>query len=361
MLRFDVIAPHELSPGQAAAWRDIQYAASGLESPFFAPEYALAVGAERGDARVGVVSDANRAVAFFPFHARRHSLAAPIGGPISDYQGAIVSPAATGLDAQALLGGCRLAAYDFNHAPASQTLLAPHAFLRVDSPALDLSGGYEDYRERRIASGTSEIGNAERKMRKMERELGPLRFIANDGDALAWDHTLRWKNDSYARLGVDSIIDVGWVRACLERLRAIRTPDFEGMLSTLYAGERLVAAHFGLRSRTDIHWWFPTYDPELDRYSPGLALLLSLARWGAENGVGRIDLGRGKARYKQAFANAGSTLCEGSIERATSIVGAPRRVRKLTHAMLSWTGSERAMDFHRRLFNDLLGAGRLGA
>ena len=54
--------------------------------------------------------------------------------------------------------------------------------------------------------------------------------------------------------------------------------DFQGVLSGLYIGEKLVAAHFGMRSRRVLHWWFPAYDPELGKYSPGAQLLLELSR-----------------------------------------------------------------------------------
>ena len=47
----------------------------------------------------------------------------------------------------------------------------------------------------------------------------------------------------------------------LRRLFDTRSSDFGGMLSAVYAGPHLVAAHFGLRAGPVLHWWFPVYDP----------------------------------------------------------------------------------------------------
>ena len=80
-----------------------------------------------------------------------------------------------------------------------------------------------------------------------------------------------------------------------------------------------------MRTATTWHWWFPTYDVAVDKYSPGLLLLLEMARRASMKGVTRIDLGFGDARYKRAFANFATTLYVGSIEIGTSPAGALRQ------------------------------------
>ena len=67
----------------------------------------------------------------------------------------------------------------------------------------------------------------------------------------------------------------------------------------LYAGDRPVAAHLGLRSDRVLAYWFPAYDPDLGRYSTGVALCLRMAEAAAADGIGHIDLGKGAARYKE--------------------------------------------------------------
>jgi len=358
-LKIEVMRPHELDPALVEAWNTIQNAELSLENPFFSLEFTKAVGRTRDDVFVGVIHDAGKPAGFFPFHLRPFKVGAPIGGPICDYQGVIHKPGFH-YTPEALLRGCGLTAYDFNHALAAQKSFSQAAFTFSASPTLDLSQGYDAYYTGRNNTGTKELKNAERKRRKMEREIGPLRFIANDRSPEAWRRLIEWKKASYEQMGVASILDVGWVRKCLEIIRDVQTPCFSGMLSTLYAGDRLAAVHFGMRSATAWHWWFPTYDAALDKYSPGLSMLMEMARWAPDNGVERIDLGRGSSRYKQAFASFETPLCEGSIAIAASLPGALRRCRKLCHSAAKLTGSDPIINFQRRVLNRVLGAGRLG-
>jgi CelD/BcsL family acetyltransferase involved in cellulose biosynthesis len=82
----------------------------------------------------------------------------------------------------------------------------------------------------------------------------------------------------------------------------------------LYAGDVVAALHLGLRSGQVWHSWFPAYNPDLDRYSPGLVLMLELAAAAASAlGIREIDLGKGEARYKLALATGSVALNEGSV------------------------------------------------
>ena len=145
----------------------------------------------------------------------------------------------------------------------------------------------------------------------------------------------------------------------LNTIRSIENDHFAGMLSSVYAGDRLAAVHFGMRSHAVWHWWFPTYDLDLDKYSPGLILLLELARQAPGLGLIRLDLGRGHARYKTAFASGATPLIEGSIEYLWSLAGSFRRVRKLTHKCLESTPLDTLTDVQRRAFDRILGAVKL--
>ncbi|MFZ5618063.1 MAG: GNAT family N-acetyltransferase [Pseudomonadota bacterium] len=357
-MRVEVIRPRDLSAEHKRLWTDIQHGSLELQNPYFSHQFASILDIARDDARTAVLTDSGHAVGFFPFHEKPFRIGAPIGGPISDYHG-LIAPNGFEISPAALLRGCGLDAFDYNHALSSQRNFAQAAFAWSASPALDLSSGYDAYRKTINATGTSELKSAERKMRKIEREVGPLRFVANDESDDAWIKLLKWKNAAYDVLGVRSILDVDWALKTLELIRASESEEFAGMLSSLYAGEALVAAHFGMRSRTIWHWWFPTYAPEYEKYSPGIALLLEMARWGGENGIIRIDLGRGDARYKLVFGNAETPLCEGSLAIAASPAGALRRFRTGVHRAVAAVASPRVTDLQRRALNRALGAGRL--
>jgi CelD/BcsL family acetyltransferase involved in cellulose biosynthesis len=94
-----------------------------------------------------------------------------------------------------------------------------------------------------------------------------------------------------------------------------------------------------MRSRSVLHWWFPAYDPELGRYSPGIILLLRLAETlrGAGVGGGTLDLGKGDAAYKSALMTHAAELREGRVAMPSLLAAAqrffpPRAVRRLERA-----------------------------
>jgi CelD/BcsL family acetyltransferase involved in cellulose biosynthesis len=103
------------------------------------------------------------------------------------------------------------------------------------------------------------------------------------------------------------------------------------VLSTLHAGDRLAAAHFGMRSATVWHWWFPVYDPDLSKYSPGILLLLEMAREARGLGIRVIDFGKGDAEYKERLKTGDLALAEGTVE--TGRVAA--RLRRMVGAAVA--------------------------
>ncbi len=307
MSRTDVISARELDPGLEQAWRACQARDPDLRSPFFTPEFCRVVAEVRDDARIAVISDAQGPVGFLPFHRQRFGRLAPLAGQISDYHGIVGTDGGLGPDA--LLRGLRAHAFDFNHVPVSQTLFRPHAFLHATSPLVDLSEGFEHWRQAKRNQGSA-IKTVERKARKLAREVGPLRVVANEPDPIAWERLLAWKRRALNAIGVEFILDRPWASAVLDRVRAADASGFGGMTSALWAGDELAAVTFSMRTDTTIHTWFPTYNPALERYSPGLTLLMETLRHADRAGFSEVDLGRGEERYKQAFSNSARPLAK---------------------------------------------------
>lgn len=347
-----VIKPQELSQAEIAAWRRLQDSDGHLASPFFAPEFTQAVGSARGDAFVGVIESGGKAVGFFPFQ-RRGRVGQPIGAAICDYQGLIAEGTAL-VTARDLLSGCRLDALDFNHVPAVQTVFHKHSTFTSDSPYINLEGGYPAFVARRKQQGVQEIGSTLRKLRKLEREVGAVRFVGDDADERAWQKLTAWKNAQYRRSNLVEALDKDWISGTLSRIREEKGQPFSGLLSSLYAGDNLLAVHFGMRWGATWHYWFPAYDTEFNRYSPGLILLLKMAEHGAANGIRIIDLGRGQTRYKTAFADGKVQLCEGSLQRAASVAGALRLGHRAVERAWGALPVGAARDWPRRLFNRLV-------
>jgi len=323
-----VIDGRDLTSRQVADWRALQLSNPDLRNPYFCPEYLQAVAHAQDGVEVAVIEADGRAAAFFPFQRARGGLGKPAGGFISDYQGLICAPGFA-CDPMRLLKACGLTAWDFDHLPASQACFRPFHRRAASSPLIDLSEGVEAYLSTCRAARSEQI-----KLRRLERELGPVRFVAHTADAGLFDLVLGWKAAQHAASGFSDVLSLPWLRGSLIGIRDTQTPTFAGMCSVLFAGDTPVAGHFGMRSATIWHYWFPAYDPQYARFSPGLVLLLKMIEAAGELGLDGIDLGKGASLYKDRFANTEIPLAEGSVERS-SLRAAGRAARRWLGRALS--------------------------
>jgi CelD/BcsL family acetyltransferase involved in cellulose biosynthesis len=132
-----------------------------------------------------------------------------------------------------------------------------------------------------------------------------------------YQQLLAWKQEQYRRTGAFDPMRFPWTLELLRNIWKESSESFRGVFSTLYSGDRLIGAHFGMRSGSTLHYWFPAYNPEFQSYSPGNLLLLEIARAGSEAGVTKIDLGKGSEEYKLSFGSAQTLVAEGSIYRTS--------------------------------------------
>src|SRR5437762_3430074 len=128
--------------------------------------------------------------------------------------------------------------------------------------------------------GSHTLGRLAKRLRRLERDHGPARFEAHVTERAALDTLLSWKSAQYGRTGMADLLARPWFREVTEAAAYTQEEGFAGMLSVLYAGDRLVAAHLGLRSDTVWHYWLPAHDvdPALAPCSPGLLLIVAMAR-----------------------------------------------------------------------------------
>lgn len=295
------------------AWLHWHRDSDHLSSPFLHPNFTQAVNAVRNDVEVAVISDQGEHIGFVPYQRKTRSAAKPVGGRLSDYQ-AIIGRPDLSLCPKDLLRSCRLTVFDFDHLLTNQTPFQPYHSTVDDSPYLDLSEGFESYKEKLHKTGVSELKQTLRKERKMERELGPLRLEWMTNDPSMLEQLMSWKSDQYHATGVTDVFSFAWTGKLLHSLLNYNQQEFSGALSVLFAGDRPVATHMGMRSRDTLHWWFPTYNPQFSQYSPGRVLLAKLAQACPNESVGRIDLGRGMSSYKKRAMSGVITVAQGAVD-----------------------------------------------
>jgi CelD/BcsL family acetyltransferase involved in cellulose biosynthesis len=307
-----LVAGRELSAELVAAWRAIRGTDVRLASPFFCPEFTSAVALSKEGVFVAVFED-DGVQALLPFETVGQ-VGRSVGCLISDLQGLVARPEYV-VDIRAAMQAGRLLAFDFDHLSPGQQSFAPYARGWALSPRIDISREYEAYVCDRRMAGTRQIDQCEVARRKLEREVGPVSFVAHSPDAKALGKILGWKSLQYRRTRNRDVLEIGWVRETIERIRALDEPSgFSGCLSLLYAGDELIAGHFGMRTPTVWHYWFTAYNTRYAKYSPGLIMLLEIAKSAAQSGAETVELGKGTSLYKQRLMNAHTLVGHGHIE-----------------------------------------------
>jgi CelD/BcsL family acetyltransferase involved in cellulose biosynthesis len=247
----------------------------------------------------------------------------PIADGLTDCQGLVHTPGLS-WDTRALLRACGLSAWQFDHLVAGQGPFEPYRTELRPSPFIDLSEGFAVYRDKLSARSPKFCGNLERKERKLAREVGDLRFVADSRDESAFRALLAWKSMQYSRTGQVDIFARPWTAELMAALFTHRSGSFCGLFSVLYAGDRPVAAHFGLRGGGTLAHWFPAYDVAFGKYSAGLIMHMRMTEFTPGAGVRIIDLGTGEQRYKDEL-KSGEFFVGAGIASTGSLVGTAYR------------------------------------
>jgi CelD/BcsL family acetyltransferase involved in cellulose biosynthesis len=311
-MKVSVARPGDLGAAEQRLWSEIQRSDSCYASPCLAPQFTRAAAAALDDVFVGVMEDGGRTIGFFPFQRNARGEAEAGRHRMTDYE-AVVARRDCEWSAEELLRRCRLAAWTFESLLVSNRQFHRYHRETYCSPVLDLSRGFDGYLDALRRPGSRLLKHLAGQRRALERDHGPLRFDLHDGGTRAFEWLKQQKAAHYRRTGLPVRFEIAWVNSMLAQIHATQDPDFAGTLSLLYAGDQMVAGHFGVRSLTAWHYWFPTYDRRFARYSPGSLLLLDMARVAPALGIRYIDLGRGAEAYKSKFMTGGIPIASGSI------------------------------------------------
>jgi CelD/BcsL family acetyltransferase involved in cellulose biosynthesis len=347
----EILRGAELGAGELSLWRTWRAPDPALHSPFLSPGYTLAVASVHPGARIAVLARGGRILAFLPYQhpsapSRLLGHAEPIGGAMTDAVGAIAAPEFEA-DGAELLRATGLNAFLFTHLVPGQRRNGLRAERTDRGLAINLAAGraaYWNWLRRRRPHVAAEI---ERRERRAEEELGPLSFRFDCDDPLpALERLIAMKSAQYRRTGSPNVLAAPWRTALLRRLASPDARDCVGVLSTLEAGGRLLAAHFGLLDGSVLHCWFPVYDVEFARFSPGRLLLARMIDAAADRDLVRIERGVGTAPAKTDFANEDIAFGRGLLLahgwRAAAIRAA-LAVRWRGEALASWAARLRPL------------------
>ncbi|RFU87276.1 GNAT family N-acetyltransferase [Streptomyces triticagri] len=333
----EVYRPGELTAADRAAWTALQSkahleGAAELANPFLSPEFALAVGRCRRGVRIAVVREDGEPAAFFPYQRTLAGVGRAIGLGVSDCQGLVHRPGFD-CDPVELLDACGLAVWEFDHLVHGQRPFAGARAAHFASPVIDVDRGYEAYLAELRARSPKFTRTTLAKERRLGRAAGGTRYVHDERDPAALHTLMEWKSAQYRRTGRSDRFAQPWITRLVEQLFHTRSPSAGGILSVLYAGDRPVAAHFGLRSERVLACWFPAYDPAFAKYSPGLVLHLRMARAAAADGIAHLDLGRGRKEYKDSLKTRDLSVSEGWVTRRHPVASVHRARRAPVRAL----------------------------
>lgn len=335
MIDAELVHPGALDAADAALWRGFAAAQPAFASPLLGPDFARAVGAVREDARVAVIRRGGEIVGYFPFHQRFAGMARAIGAPLSDYHAIVSRPGAT-LDAAAVLRAAGISAFRYTGLVDPSGAFGGEGEART-AHVIALEGPAEAYLEAVRAASPKKIKNYRRLDNKLEREVGAVRLVAPDASRAAFDQLITWKREQLQRTGMHDFLRPDWTSRLLSDLFEMQDGDFQGLMVSLYAGDQLVAGHFGVRLGGVYHPWIASTDPAFAAWSPGQIFFLRAIAAMPAIGLTHYDLGPSHDHYKRAYALSQTTALDGvatapsmgglmasSMEGAWTLAGARR-------------------------------------
>ncbi|MEV4162708.1 GNAT family N-acetyltransferase [Nonomuraea dietziae] len=316
-MNISIVRPGELGDSERSRWRALQKADPSLDNPFLSVEFAVAMDRLRDYVRVAVVHDGDSIAGFFPYERHSFGIGKPLGGFLTTCHGLISAPELK-IDTKALLRAAKLSVFDFDHMVAGQPTFAAFETDVRPAPIMDLTAGFDSWIEQVKANSPKNLKTVRYKERKLGREQGRLRFEYASPDPAVLRTLLNWKSDQYRRTGRVDRFAQPWIVELIDLMHAERSDDFAGVLTMLYAGDVPVAGHFGLRTATTLVGWFPAYDTEFARYSPGIVHHLQMAEHAAKAGLHAVDMGKGGKEYKDWLKSGVLYVAEGRVSRPSA-------------------------------------------
>ena len=327
-MRAIVIPAAELTADLREGWAAALFDNPLLQTPALRPELFQIVGRFNPRTFVAVIEETGCPPVFLPFHRpiRLDSFAGPV--PICDYQ-AFITPISNHISVRDALRAAGLRTWIFENLIAPNELaLQTTTTITQPSWRARLQTGFAPYAEE-LRRTHSSFKNITRNLKVIARDHGEMRFECDCADPAVLTSIFSWKAQRFN--GGHEVSR--WIVDAVDALRTTRSQQFGGVLSALYVGNRLAAAHFGIRSGRTLYYWFPAFNPEFDKYTPGYLLLTLLLQHLQELGCDALDFGPGSEKYKMYFANTKVLVGRGFVE-LPSVLNFGRAAWRSVHGTL---------------------------
>jgi CelD/BcsL family acetyltransferase involved in cellulose biosynthesis len=279
-------------------WESILDEAPLLRSPFLAPGWTRLVGQCRNDVFVGVLRHGNTVVALLPYEQPLPGLVRPVGCVFNDQQAVIAAPDVS-WSLQDWIVGLGAYSWDMAGQVAFQFQFAPLVTKLNASYAVDLSRSAADYDAWLADWRPSQLREIKRKIKRLEKAIGPIRFIVHVEDHALLDHALALKGGQWEESGWHGRFFTVWEYRMMHGLLTWSERSFAGLFSVLWAGDRPIAFHFGMRGRAVWQGWTIVHDPSYASFSPGILIHYFMFRAGPSLGLDEFDMGMGEFPHKR--------------------------------------------------------------
>jgi CelD/BcsL family acetyltransferase involved in cellulose biosynthesis len=312
----------ELTSDQIDFWKGHFASPGSSVSPFLTYDFARAVNDVRGGVFVLDIRNEEGGRGLIPVQMRKglasFGHAENVGSSMSDLFG-LVGSIGTKLDAAEMLAKAKLNSLRFDHTSPeiwpfdfADRKNATGVCVRIDNST--------EYMKRLGDQAKDFMKALDRNKRLISREIGPIEFNwhANDPEqALEW--ILKAKRSQYQRSGVPDALSAPWRTQLLEKLLAApQEARCRLVVSTLTANGELISASANIVHERVLHVWFPAYDLQYAKYSPGHMLFIQLFENATQYGTELIDFGKGPADYKLRYRGDTYEVWSGAIRRPTA-------------------------------------------
>jgi CelD/BcsL family acetyltransferase involved in cellulose biosynthesis len=307
----------ELGEAELAQWREWQAADKVVHNPFLAPEFAYAKAKFLKKQFVAVLREGNDIVGYMPYEKVDKAVGVPRG---------VIAKPGTSWDVRPILSGTGLSVFEYlDLVPEQKDALQTRGAIVRPVATVDLTNGWDAWIAEK--SKSSNVKRYMRKGRTMERDLGETEFKLSEPDHDILDQFMLWKSAHNDRTGNYNRYAIPEYRAMVHwMLDNSSNETFEVQLSTYRAGGRLLAMQLAMVANDMCTAWQTTHDPdpELNKYSAGMTMMLNHYEGLAKHGVKIIDLGVGPSPYKPVMKNYDTYVVEGYSDRPS----APAYIRR---------------------------------